>query len=162
MRRRSAIHWVAVTLATFALGACAHAQPPHPFSKPVWKVARVSCPAGCAQTTLRFLRNQIGRSVQLSTTSLEAPFLDKCEGAVRWEVRDSALATVIDELNRGIAPDARRISPADLETSPKPQIGNGVAMCSGRFGDLTMARAPVIARDRIVLLFEEHSLIELR
>ncbi|WLI90504.1 hypothetical protein Q4S45_05110 [Massilia sp. R2A-15] len=100
--------------------------------------------------------------MNLSATSLDAPFLDKCEGTVRWELRDHAVATVIGELNRGTAPGAKRISAADLGTAQPGEIGSGVAMCSGRYGELAMARAPLVATNRILLLFEESSLIELR
>lgn len=143
MKGLGAVHLVGITLAALTLCACALARAPQPFSKHDWKIARVSCPAGCAEATMRFLRAQVGHSVNLSATSLDAPFLDKCEGTVRWELRDSASAAVIEELNRGIAPGAKRLSVADLETVQPGPIGNGVAMCGGRYGELPMARAPL-------------------
>lgn len=149
-------------LAALALCACALARAPQSFAKSEWKVARVSCPSGCGEATTRFLRAQVGRPVHISATSLEAPFLDKCDGAVRWELSDRPVAAVIDELNRGIAPGTKRIGAADLETAQSGVVGNGIATCRGRYGEMAMARAPLVAPDRIILLFEEHSLIELR
>jgi len=67
--------------ATFASASCAQAPVASPFSKPDWTVAKVSCPAGCADQTLHFLQSQIGHKVQLSGNALEAPFLDKCDGS---------------------------------------------------------------------------------
>jgi hypothetical protein len=162
MKRWRALHRVGMTLTALALCSCALARDPQPFSKTEWKVGRVSCPAGCGEPTLRFLRAQVGRSVHLSAAYLDAPFLEKCEGAIRWELRNNPVATVMGELNGGITRGAKQISPADLEISQRSEITNGVAMCSGRYGELAMARALLVTSDRIILLFEEHSLIELR
>lgn len=163
MNRMKSTIPVIIVAAALASSSCAQVPAAAPFSKSDWKVTRVTCPAGCAEQTLRFLQSQMGRKVQLSATMLEAPFLDKCDGKVRWQLHDGSAATVVGEVNRGAAPEGRRVRSADLgDIAPEAIVTSGVALCDGRYGELPMARVLLLEPDRLVILFEQQSFIELR
>jgi len=148
--------------ATLASASCAQAPVASPFSKPDWTVAKVSCPAGCADQTLHFLQAQIGHKVQLSGSALEAPFLDQCDGKVRWQLHDGSPELVLAAVNKGAASARRPVRPADLALTPGAMVTGGAALCAGRYGELVMARVLVVTSQRVIILFEQQSLIELR
>jgi hypothetical protein len=144
-----------------------HAQGPiaavaEPFAKPDWTVARAWCPIGCSEATTTLLKDQVGRAVHLGAARLEAPFLDACEGSVRFGVRLQSPADLVAEVDAALAPRARRLAVADLGVAAAEIVHSAWALCHGATGETTFARLLVIAPDRVLLLFEEQSLVELR
>ena len=133
-----------------------------PFTKPDWKVAAVSCPIGCSDATRKFLQTQVGGTVRLSPTRFAAPWDDPCEGALRYDARFVPSTAVVAEVNRGVASSHRQMMPADLKLDPLAATTTAVALCRGAKGEAMQQRLLVIEKDRILVLFEEQSIIELR
>lgn len=152
----------ALAAAALASISCAQAPAAAAFSKADWTVTKVSCPIGCPEPIRRFLQSQLGQKLHLSTTALDAPFLDKCDGEVRWQLHAAPLTTVVAAVNRGVAPGQQLVRAADLALAPDTLVTSGAALCAGRYGALTMARVLTVTADRVVFLFEQQSLIELR
>ena len=133
-----------------------------PFSKVDWAVARAWCPIGCSEATATFLKEQVGRAVHLGAARLEAPFLDACEGSVRFGLRSQSPEALVEEVDAALAPRARRMAVSDLGVPASESVHSAWALCHGAAGETTFARLLVIAPDRVLLLFEEQSLVELR
>ena len=154
-------------LVSVSLQACAQQAPAVAaavplFSKQHWKVTAGTCPIGCSDATRKFLSSQIGREVQLSSTQFAAPFDDPCEGALRYETRVVPASAVVADVNKGVAPAHRQMVPADLKLDAAGSITTAVALCHGGAGESTQARLLAIEPDRVLVLFEEQSVIELR
>lgn len=132
------------------------------FSKAHWQVATAGCPIGCSDATRAFLQSQVGRDVQLSTTQFAAAFDDPCEGTLHYDVRSVPATAVVAEVNKGVAPAHRKMVPADLKLDPNRSTTMAIALCHGAAGDMTQARLLSVEADRILVLFEEQSIIELR
>lgn len=133
-----------------------------PFSKPHWTVAAVSCPIGCSEGTRDFLQTQLGHEVDLTSTRLAAPWDDPCEGTLRWDVHAAPTADIVADVNRGVAPTHRQLTAADLKLDPAGRTTTAVALCHGAGGDMTQQRLLSVEPARILVLFEEQSVIELR
>ena len=132
------------------------------FAKPTWTVASTSCPVGCADAMRDFLKAQTGRSVRLAPDRVEAPFLDACDGTLRWVASTSTLAELAGELARTLPQAAPTLKAADLGVPEGATLRRAVAWCASGGFDLPVARLLSIEPDRIVMLFEQQSLIELR
>jgi hypothetical protein len=141
--------------------ACAQQDGPTPsVVKPSWVVARAWCPAGCSAATEGVLKAQVGQPVQLSATTLVAPFVDPCEGQVHLALKSVAPAAIVADVNKGVAPGHRRLAASDLGVAG--DAVSGWALCKGAAVDVNLQRLLVVAPDRVLLLSEEQSLIELR
>ncbi len=131
-----------------------------PLAKTTWTVAKAWCPAGCSAATAGVLKTQVGQTVQLSQTQLVAPFVDACEGQVHLSVKSVPVKEIVADVNKGLAPGHRQLAVADLGASGSAL--SGWALCRGAAGDMNLQRLLVVAPDRVLMLSEEQSLIELR
>ena len=161
-RRMALLLAVAVAQAGAQSGPGASAPASEPFAKPDWIVARAWCPIGCSEATQAQLKAQLGAVLHLAAGRLDARFVDACDGSVRYSVKTVAAAVVVGEVNEGLAPHQRRLAPADLGVAASAQVTTAWALCHGAGGDMNFAHLLLIAPDRVVLLSEEQSLIELR
>jgi hypothetical protein len=132
------------------------------FSKAQWTVATTSCPVGCAEAMRDFLKAQTGRAVRLAPDRVDAPFLDACEGTLRWESSTSTFAELAGELAKANPSDQGVLKPADLGLPEGAPLHRAVAWCAAGGSDLPVARLLSVEPGRIVMLFEQQSLIELR
>lgn len=130
------------------------------FSKHDWKIANAYCPVGCSKKIRSFLKGYIGEMVEVSASKLNAPFLDECDGEVHIALKTTSAQTVIDEINKGMEP-TRKITLKNLKIRSGPVV-SGIAYCNSDDLNLPFARLLSIETDRILVLFEEHSIIELR
>ena len=166
---RSARPFVAVLLALFGqaggqargqAGAQPGAAVATPLAKSTWVVARAWCPVGCSAATEGVLKAQVGQPVQLSATALVASFVDPCEGRVHLALKSVATAEIVADVNKGVAPRHRRLAANDLGV--QGDAVSGWVLCNGATGDIDLQRLLVVEPDRVLLLSEEQSLIELR
>ena len=132
------------------------------FAKSAWTVASTTCPVGCADAMRDFLKAQTGRSVRLAPDRIDAPFLDSCEGTLRWVASTSTVPELAAELARTHPLDTGTLKAADLGVREGATLHRAVAWCAAGGSDLPVARLLSIEPDRIVMLFEQQSLIELR
>jgi hypothetical protein len=132
------------------------------FAKAQWTVASTSCPLGCADAMRDFLRAQTGRSVRLAGDRVEAPFLDACAGNVHWIASTDTLAELGDELAKAHPPAPRPFTAAELGVRDGAALRRAVAYCAADGADVPFARLLSIEPDRILILFEQQSVIELR
>ncbi|PTT79926.1 hypothetical protein DBR42_20430 [Pelomonas sp. HMWF004] len=149
-----------------ALQACA--QPPLPsapplFAKTDWTVSAVSCPAGCSALTRDFLQKQLGQGVTLGGGRFAAPFVDRCAGSpVRFLPRQQPVSEVLAELRRAAPPSAQPLTPASLGVAGNAVLKTAIALCHAPGGDMSYLRLLAIEPERVLVLFEEQSVIELR
>ena len=169
--RGGRVHWrrLAVLLMAAAMPAGAQQDTvvaPVPaavsFAKPDWLVARAWCPIGCSEATQSLLKAQVGAVVHLSDHRLQAPFVDACAGSVRFKGQAVAAGAVAAEINRTLAAGVRHLAASDLGLPEAAPVTTAWALCHGAAGETNFVRLPVVAPDRVILLFEEQSLIELR
>jgi hypothetical protein len=132
------------------------------FAKSQWTVAATSCPVGCADAMRDFLKAQTGRGVRLAADRVEAPFFDTCDGSIRWVPSTSTFAELAGELAKSHPLDNGVLRAADLGLPEGATLHRAVAYCVAGGYDLPLARLLSIENDRIVILFEQQSLIELR
>ena len=132
------------------------------FAKTTWMVASTSCPVGCADAMRDFLKAQTGRSVRLASDRIDAPFLDSCDGTLRWVASTSTFPELARELSKTNPLDNGVLKAADLGLPDGATLHRAVAWCASGGFDLPVARLLSIEPDRIVMLFEQQSLIELR
>ncbi len=132
------------------------------FAKPAWTVASTSCPVGCADAMRDFLKAQTGRSVRLDAEHIDAPFLDTCNGTLRWVASTSTFRELASELAKTNPLDNGVLKAADLGLPEGATLHRAVAYCAAGGFDIPVARLLSIEPDRIVVLFEQQSLIELR
>jgi hypothetical protein len=135
---------------------------PPTFAKATWQVASTSCPIGCADAMRDFLKAQTGRSVRLAPDRIDAPFLDSCSGTLRWVATTSTFPELASELSKANPLDNGVLKAADLGLPEGATLHRAVAWCAAGGFDLPVARLLSIEPDRIVMLFEQQSLIELR
>jgi hypothetical protein len=160
----------AALLAAVAVQACANpgageaGQAPaiEAFAKSDWIVAKAWCPIGCSESTRNLLMAQVGGVVHLSASRLDASFIDACEGSVHYSGRTVAPSAIVAEFNKGLAPAQRRLATSDLGLADATSVSSAWALCHRAAGDMNFAHLLVIAPDRVVVQFEEQSLIELR
>jgi hypothetical protein len=150
----------AATALDKAATASAVAAPP--FAKATWQVASTSCPVGCAEAMRDFLKAQTGRAVRLAADRIDAPFLDTCDGTLRWVASTSTFPELASELSKSNPLDNGVLKAADLGLPEGATLHRAVAYCAAGGFDLPVARLLSIEPDRIVVLFEQQSLIELR
>lgn len=143
-------------------GASAPTSAPALFSKQHWTIASATCPIGCSEQTRAFLKGQVGGSVELGTTLLAVPFDDRCEGSLRYVTRTMPTAALVAEVNQGVPPSHRQMTPADLKLDPQGTATTAVALCRRGSGETTQQRLLSVEPDRVLVLFEEQSVIELR
>jgi len=153
---------IAALLALCSLQACA--QPPAQplFAKSDWTVSAVSCPAGCSTLTRDFLQRQVGQHVTLDNGRFDAPFVDRCAGALRYVPRQQPVGQVLAELRRAAPPNAKPLTPASLGVAGDARLTTATALCSEAAGEMSYQRLLAIEPDRVLVLFEEQSVIELR
>jgi hypothetical protein len=132
------------------------------FAKSQWKVASASCPLGCAEAMRDFLNAQTGRPVRLAADLVDAPFLDACPGNVRWVPSTDTLAGLGEELSRAHPPAPRPFTAAELGVHDGAPLRRAVAYCAADGAEVPVARLLSIEPDRILILFEQQSVIELR
>lgn len=144
-----------------AVQACAQV-PSALFAKSTWQVAAVSCPLGCSDFTRDFLQKLKGQTLTLSTTTFEAPFVERCEGVLRYDVRQRPVEAVLAEMVRAAPPGAKKPGPADLAFSAGATLTTAVALCKQAGREGSYQRLLSIEPGRVQLLFEEQSVIELR
>ena len=132
------------------------------FAKSAWTVASTSCPIGCADAMRDFLKAQTGRPVRLSPDRVDAPFLDACDGILRWVASTSTVPELASELARTHPLDTGTLKATDLGVPAGATLHRAVAYCAAGGSDLPVARLLSIEPDRILILFEQQSLIELR
>ena len=148
-----------------ALQACAQQAPaPQPNSTPAvkttWIVSKAWCPAGCATPLQVVLKSLLGQPAQFSASQLTASFIDPCEGQVHVEVKPTPVEDIVADVNKGVPPGRKALTAADLGAEGAPL--SGWALCRGAKGDMNLQRLLVVAPDRVLLLSEQRSLIELR
>jgi hypothetical protein len=156
---------VAAVLGLIALQACA--QPPAPanvalFAKAEWTVTAVSCPAGCSALTRDFLDKQLGQRVTLADGRFDAPFVDRCAGQLRYLPRLRSVGEVLAELRRAGPPSAKPLTPASLGVASNAQLNTANVLCREAAGEMSYQRLLAIEPARVLVLFEEQSVIELR
>jgi hypothetical protein len=132
------------------------------FAKSAWTVASTSCPVGCADAMRDFLKAQTGRPVRLAPDRIDAPFLDACSGTLRWVASTSTVSELASELAKTNPLDNGVLKAADLGLPEGATLHRAVAYCTDGGFDLPVARLLSIEPDRILMLFEQQSLIELR
>lgn len=130
------------------------------LTKEHWNVARTYCPVGCSKQLQKFLNNQVGKPVDISDTQFSAPFLDTCDGRVGMVFNTSNADSVLLDINKGMSPK-NVISANDLNLDRGP-INTAIVYCDT--GDLNLPIATLISveSNRILVLFEQQSIIELR
>ena len=136
------------------------AAEPRSLSKEDWVVHQISCPFGCSAYTRNFLAKQVGRAVHLSAQRVEVPFDDSCNGTPIYSWYEQSTPDLLQELKLGHGP-GRRVSAKSLKLGDKPVTGARV-FCEEASGKNLIARLLTVEPTRILILFEEQSLIELR
>jgi hypothetical protein len=168
-RRQAGGLAAALALLVAAAGHCSALAAPEAggsaaplFAKSQWTVVSTSCPVGCAEAMRQFLQAQTGHTVQLGANRFEAPFLDPCDGNLRWVPSTVTFPQLVDELARTNPLDGGTLKPADVGLPEGAPLHRAVAYCASGGFDLPFARLLSIEPDRIVVLFEQQSLIVLR
>ncbi|MFG6485504.1 hypothetical protein ACG04R_02400 [Roseateles sp. BYS78W] len=153
---------IVTLLALATLQACA--QPPTQplFAKTDWTVSAVSCPAGCSALTRDFLQKQLGQHITLDDNHFDAPFVDRCAGSLRYLPRQQPVADVLAELRRAAPPNAKPLTPASLGVAGDARLTTATALCREAAGEMSYQRLLAIEPGRVLVLFEEQSVIELR
>jgi len=153
---------IAALLALAALQACAQPAVQPLFAKIDWTVSAVSCPAGCSASVMNFLQKQLGQHVTLDDHRFEAPFVDRCAGQLRYLPRPQPVGEVLAELRRTAPRNAKPLTPASLGATGDARLTTATALCREAAGEMSYQRLLAIEPARVLVLFEEQSVIELR
>ena len=151
--------------AVLALGvaACA-AGPGQPvaasLAKSEWVVARGFCPAGCPGEILSFLDGFRGAPVEIGPDRFTAPFVDRCEGQVSLELGPRPTADLIQSLAEAWGPGPP-VTAQSLGLA-RDTVTGGVVNCTHEGLTWPIVRILTAEPDRMLLLFEERSIVELR
>ncbi len=81
-------------------------------------------------------------------------------GAGHLALKSVPPAEIVADVDKGVAPGHRRLAASDLGLQGNAL--SGWALCKGAAGDINLQWLLVVAPDRVLLLSEEQSLIELR
>lgn len=130
------------------------------LSKQHWKIEKVYCPVGCAPGIKSFLESQVGAAVEFSSSQFSAPFIDHCDGEIRVLFSQATAQEVVAEINKGLAPN-RQMTVESLQVGTGP-VTSAIVYCKNGELDLPIARIPIVESARILVLFEEQSIVELR
>lgn len=131
------------------------------FSKQEWRVTKVYCPVGCSNDLMAFLKSYQGKTVQLSPVIYEAPYADPCDGEVHMKFEKKGAKSVIEDLNRGVEPRRRKMSVTNLKL-PTGVVTGATIFCKTADYDLPVGRLLSIEPEKVLVLFEGPSIIELR
>ena len=129
------------------------------LSKSNWVVARGFCPVGCPDEVLSFLDGYRGAPVEIGPDRFTAPFVDACEGRVSLELGPRPTADVIQSLAAGWPP-GQPVTPQSLGLSSETVTG-GVVNCTHEGLTWPIVRILAAEPGRMLLLFEERSIVEL-
>lgn len=149
----------AALLAMSCCGVAQDASSASPFSKTQWVVSGGYCPVGCSSAVAAFIKSQVGTKVVLSSSQLSASFLDKCDGSVHYKYEVMDADRLASDLSQGQV-ETKRFTRANMQID-SPRVTTAMAFCHSDGSDSTMARILSIEPDRVRILFEEQSIIEL-
>ncbi|MBM7131845.1 hypothetical protein [Dyella mobilis] len=149
-----------VALAASCSALAQNAAPTGAFAKTRWVVADGYCPVGCAALVSDFIKAQVGTAVTLSNNQFSAPFLDPCSGTVHFQYATLETRQLASELSQGLS--GKKQFTAENMRLASPRVLTALALCNSDGSDSTMARILSIEPDRIRVLFEGWSIIELR
>src|SRR5262245_46003921 len=148
-----------------ALGICAAVRPiwrvpdsvgrPSPPG-PTWYVVGARCPTGCSFDLRVRLSGRLSQPLTMTAHRFDAPFLEPCEGVISFDLHSQT----VDALNLGLG-EWPRLTPKNLGLHSDSRYG-GVVSC--RAGDATLPFAQIVSLepDRMLLLQEEGSILDLR
>lgn|GEM_PF-3815272 len=131
-----------------------------PLSKAHWKIAKTYCPVGCSPEVKAFLKGYAGEVVDISPAQFTAPFIDRCEGEVQVIFKIAPAQAIVDEVNQGIG-QGRKMTIKDLAIRKNANT-SAIAYCKSGDTNLPIARILSIQPNRILVLFEQQSIVELR
>jgi hypothetical protein len=147
--------------AALLIGCGAGESDASPLVKSEWTVARAACPIGCSDAVIEFITQLAGEPVEISPTTFNAPFLDPCEGTVGIDFQRRPVSALLDEVNGARPPGGRSVDAVSLGLSGD-LVTSGVVYCTAGGDRLPVARLLSVETGRILVLFEETSVIELR
>jgi hypothetical protein len=130
------------------------------LSKSHWTVARSWCPASCPPEILEFLEGFRGATVELAQDRVKVPFIDECEGHVSLVLQRTKVAAIVRALNEARRPD--QPVTAQLIGLAGDTVTSGIANCAHDGLTWPLVRILAAEPDRVLLLFEDQSLVELR
>ncbi len=145
------------------MAALAWAAPitPAEFHNQEWKLSKILCPATCTRETKAFFQPYLGSTVSLGPNQLSGKLFDDCAGSVTVELAQQSRQQQIAELKQTLRPK-RKFSPAILRLPEQP-IGAWVYCRAEATQDRnTLARILSIEQNRVLVLFENHTVLELR
>lgn len=148
--------------------SAAHGDPAA-FSLQELTFTQILCPTNCGKGIKSFLQPLIGQKVQLGPNQFSGALVDKlfdpCDGTVEIKLKPQSRQQQIDELKKMIAPH-HKFDAASLRLPT--QIVSALAVCNSKAdgkpgsGVNNMARIISIEDGRVLVLFEELTVLELR
>lgn len=131
------------------------------LSKLEWVVTKTSCPIGCSQFTQKFLNSLTGSKVNIGAIKLSSSFIDDCDGKLISMISPKSVNQIVDSVNLGVAPNHRKLSVSDMGIK-QDTTESGFVFCRTANGDNPLIQFLSVEHDRLLILFEEQSIIELR
>ncbi|WKB53847.1 hypothetical protein [Eleftheria terrae] len=131
------------------------------FSKTAWRIEAVSCPAGCSEETRRFLDGLKGKEVALGEQTFSAPFADSCDGQLSVRLQSLPAKDVAQRVNLGLPPRKAKLTPRQLGLRQDP-VKTGSVNCTSDKLESPLATLLSVEPGRVLVLFEQQSVIELR
>ncbi len=132
------------------------------FSKENWEVKSYKCLIGCSNRLGDFLKEQIGGNVSLSESHLVASFTDRCMGRVVFRKKSIPVTLLVKQLKEGVHPRSRRKITRNALGLFDNSVDGGLFFCEFNGVESVFLQVLSIENGRILLLFEQLSLIELR
>ncbi len=131
------------------------------FPRENWTVSAWYCPLHCPEGIKAYLQARVGSKATLSNTKIDIPFLDHCDGETRVEFSWTSAGELARELERG-RPPGQGLTARDIRLPDDQALLRADAYCLSGGTKLPFARFLSVEADRLQLLFEEQSILELR
>lgn len=146
---------------TAAAAAWAAPISPGGFHNQEWKLSKILCPATCTGETKAFFQPYLGSTVSLGPNQFSGKLFDDCTGSVTVELAQQSRQQQIAELRQTLPPK-RKFFPTILRLPERPMGAWVYCRDEAKKGRNTLARILSIEQDRVLVLFENHTVLELR
>jgi hypothetical protein len=158
-----------LTTLVFSTACLADSANPVVFSLQELTFTHILCPTKCSNGIKTFLQPHIGEKVQIGPNRFSGALVDKlfdpCDGTIEIKLKQQSRQQQIAELKKMTAPK-RKFDSSSLRLPTQPV--SALAVCNSKLTDKpgsaanNMARIISIENGRVLVLFEELTVLEFR
>ena len=131
------------------------------FALQEWQIGKISCPVGCDHDLKLALQSFVGSKVQIGPNQFSGAMFEACDGPTEVTLKQQSKQEMLNELKQVLLGETK-FNANNLQLPP--QVVSAMVYCQGTNGVVggSGARIVSIEEKRVLILFAEQALLELR